>query len=214
MLRSRRWPFSQTLVGAWHKETLPRAFHRKGRRPGRVWNAGLVTQNPGARPTFLTADVDSGTFRLRHAQRADLRAIVGLLADDSLGAARERGEDFAPYEEAFEAIDADPSHLLIVGDLVPAGEASGPVVATFQLSFLPGISRRGAWRSQIEGVRVAGSLRGQGIGNLMVQWAIDESRRRGCTLMQLTTHKTRTAAHRFYERLGFDASHEGMKLRL
>ena len=88
------------------------------------------------------------------------------------------------------------------------------MVATFQLSFLPGISRQGAWRSQIEAVRVDGSLRGQGIGNLMVRWAIDESRRRGCTLMQLTTHKSRTAAHRFYERLGFDASHEGMKLTL
>lgn len=120
----------------------------------------------------------------------------------------------APYEQAYAAIDADPSHLLIVGEVVPPGTAAGPVVATFQLSFLPGISRQGAWRSQIEAVRVAGSLRGQGIGNLMVRWAIDESRRRGCTLMQLTTHKSRTAAHRFYERLGFDASHEGMKLTL
>ena len=88
------------------------------------------------------------------------------------------------------------------------------MVATFQLSFLPGISRRGAWRSQIEGVRVAASVRGQGIGNLMMQWAIDESRRRGCTVMQLTTHKSRTAAHRFYGRLGFAADHEGMKLPL
>ncbi|MBT2533655.1 GNAT family N-acetyltransferase [Arthrobacter sp. ISL-48] len=162
----------------------------------------------------MTSDVDGGTFRLRHASPADLPAIVGLLADDSLGAARESGEDLAPYEKAFKAIDADPSHLLAVGELVPASVDSGSVVATFQLTFLPGISRRGSWRSQIEGVRVAGSLRGQGIGNLMVQWAIDESRRRGCTLMQLTTHKTRTDAHRFYERLGFDASHEGMKLLL
>jgi GNAT superfamily N-acetyltransferase len=119
-----------------------------------------------------------------------------------------------PYERAFEAIDADPSHLLVVGELLPASGAPGPVVATFQLSFLPGISRKGSWRSQIEAVRVADSLRGQGIGKLMVQWAIDESRRRGCAMMQLTTHKTRTAAHRFYERLGFDASHEGMKLTL
>jgi GNAT superfamily N-acetyltransferase len=88
------------------------------------------------------------------------------------------------------------------------------VVATFQLCFLPGISRQGSWRSQIEGVRVAASLRGQGIGKLMVQWAIDESRRRGCSTMQLTTHKSRTDAHRFYAQLGFDASHEGMKLTL
>jgi GNAT superfamily N-acetyltransferase len=173
-----------------------------------------MTRNPGAVTPLLTADVDGGTFRLRHALSADLPAIVALLADDSLGAARELSQDMAPYERAFEAIDADPSHLLAVGEFAPVGATEGPVVATFQLSFLPGISRQGSWRSQIEGVRVAGRLRGLGIGNLMVQWAIDESRRRGCTLMQLTTHKTRKAAHRFYERLGFDASHEGMKLTL
>ncbi|MGM9471964.1 GNAT family N-acetyltransferase [Pseudarthrobacter sp. YS3] len=165
-------------------------------------------------PPLLTADVDGGTFRLRRALRTDLPVIVQLLADDSMGAAREHAGDMVPYERAFAAIDADPSHLLVVGELVPAGAVAGPVVATFQLSFLPGMSRQGSWRSQIEGVRVAGSLRGKGIGNLMVQWAIGESRRRGCTLMQLTTHKARTAAHRFYERLGFDASHEGMKLTL
>ncbi|HJW01296.1 MAG TPA: GNAT family N-acetyltransferase [Arthrobacter sp.] len=173
-----------------------------------------MTRNPGALPLLLTADVDGGIFRLRVASSADLPAIVGLLADDSLGAGRERSEDMEPYERAFAAIDADPSHLLVVGDLVPPGAVDGPVVATFQLSFLPGISRQGSWRSQIEGVRVAGSLRGQGIGNVMVQWAIGESRRRGCSMMQLTTHKSRTAAHRFYERLGFAASHEGMKLTL
>jgi GNAT superfamily N-acetyltransferase len=163
---------------------------------------------------LLTSDVDGGTFRLRHATREDLPAIVRLLADDTFGAGREAQEDMAPYECAFEVIDADPRHLLVVGELVPHGEAAGSVVATFQLSFLPGISRQGAWRSQIEGVRVAHSLRSQGIGKLMVEWAIDESRRRGCTLLQLTTHKSRTDAHRFYKRLGFEASHEGMKLRL
>lgn len=173
-----------------------------------------MIQNPDALPALLHADVDGGTFRLRHASRSDLAAIVRLLVDDSMGAAREDGEDQAPYEAAFAAIDADPSHLLVVGELLPAGDASGPVVATFQLSFLPGISRRGSWRAQIEGVRVAGSLRGKGIGNLMVQWAIQESRSRGCTMVQLTTHKTRTDAHRFYRRLGFDMSHEGMKLTL
>lgn len=173
-----------------------------------------MTESQAAVPFFLTADVDGGIFRLRQASPADLPAIVRLLADDSLGAGRERAGDMAPYERAFAAIDADPSHLLIVGELLPAGNAQAPVVATFQLSFLPGISRQGAWRAQIEGVRVADSLRGQGLGNVMVQWAIDESRRRGCTLMQLTTHKTRRAAHRFYERLGFEASHEGMKLPL
>ena len=183
-------------------------------RPGRLWNAGVVNRNPGALPPLLTSDVDGGTFRLRHAARADLPAIVALLADDSLGAGRERGGDMAPYERAFAAIDADPCHLLVVGDHVPPGTDEGPVVATFQLSFLPGISRQGSWRSQIEGVRVAASLRGQGVGKLMVEWAIAESRRRGCSMMQLTTHKSRTDAHRFYSQLGFDASHEGMKLAL
>ena len=173
-----------------------------------------MTPDPDAPTPLLTADVDGGTFRLRPAVSADLPAIVALLADDSLGAAREQGLDMAPYERAFEAIDADPCHLLVVGELVRPGAVAGPVVATFQLGFLPGISRQGSWRAQIEGVRVAGSLRGQGLGNLMVQWAIDESRRRGCTLIQLTTHKSRTAAHLFYENLGFESSHEGMKLTL
>lgn len=173
-----------------------------------------MTRNPAAQPSLLTADVDGGTFRLRTAARADLPAIVQLLAEDSLGAARENVWDMEPYERAFAAIDGDPAHLLVVGEVVPRGTENGSVVATFQLTFLPGISRQGSWRSQLEGVRVAGSLRGQGIGYVMVQWAIEESRRRGCSMMQLTTHKSRTAAHRFYERLGFDASHEGMKLTL
>lgn len=173
-----------------------------------------MSETAGAPEPLLTADVGRGTFRLRHATRADLPAIVQLLADDALGAGREAGQDMEPYERAFDAIDADPRHLLVVGELVPHGEAAGAVVATFQLSFLPGISRHGAWRSQIEGVRVADTLRGQGIGNLMITWAIDESRRQGCSLVQLTTHKTRTAAQRFYQRLGFEGSHEGMKLTL
>ena len=173
-----------------------------------------MTCSPDALSPLLTADVDGGTFLLRRARQGDLPAIVDLLADDAMGAGREHAGEMEPYERAFAAIDADPRHLLVVGELVRDGAAEGPVAATFQLSFLPGISRRGAWRSQIEGVRVAAGVRGQGIGNLMVQWAIDESRRRGCTLMQLTTHKSRTAAHRFYERLGFEAGHEGMKLSL
>ncbi|XAS69784.1 GNAT family N-acetyltransferase [Micrococcaceae bacterium Sec5.7] len=185
---------------------------------------------------MLAFDVDGGTFRLRPARRsdlpdvvrlladdqlgatredsADLPAILQLLADDQLGAAREDLSELAPYADAFEAIDADPAHLLLVGELVPAGAGGSSVVATFQLSFLPGLSRRGSWRSQIEAVRVSGALRGRGVGAAMVQWAIGESRSRGCTLMQLTTDKSRVDAHRFYERLGFAASHEGMKLKL
>ena len=156
----------------------------------------------------MTAAVEGGTFSLRRARRGDLPRILALLADDQLGAVRESADDPAPYERAFDAIDADPAHLLVVGEL------NGEVVATFQVSCIPGLSRKGSWRSQIEAVRVSGELRGQGVGALMIQWAIDQARERGCSLVQLTTDKSRVAAHRFYERLGFVASHEGMKLKL
>jgi len=156
----------------------------------------------------MTAAVEGGTFSLRRARKGDLPRILALLADDQLGAVRESVDDLAPYELAFDAIDADPAHLLVVGEL------DGEVVATFQLSYLPGLSRKGSWRSQIEAVRVSGELRGQGVGALMIQWAVDQARERGCSLVQLTTDKSRVAAHRFYERLGFVASHEGMKLKL
>jgi ribosomal protein S18 acetylase RimI-like enzyme len=156
----------------------------------------------------MTAAVEGGTFSLRRARRGDLPRILALLADDQLGAVRESADDPAPYERAFDAIDADPAHLLVVGEL------DGEVVATFQVSYVPGLSRKGSWRSQIEAVRVSGELRGQGVGALMIQWAIDQARERGCSLVQLTTDKSRVAAHRFYERLGFVASHEGMKLKL
>lgn len=167
-----------------------------------------MTTDSAATPALLTAVVDAGTFTLRRAAKADLPAILGLLADDQLGGSRENPGDLAPYEAAFDAIDADPAHLLVVGEL------GGVVVATFQLSYLPGLSRKGSWRSQIEAVRVSKELRGQGVGALMIEWAIDQARARGCTLVQLTTDKSRTAAHRFYERLGFVSSHEGMKLSL
>jgi len=117
-------------------------------------------------------------------------------------------EDLAVYQAAFEAIDRDPAHLLIVAQ-------SGPdVVATMQLSFLPGLARRGALRAQIEAVRVHEAYRNLGLGAALFTWAINESRRRQCALVQLTTDKSRTSAHRFYERLGFAATHEGMKLIL
>jgi len=168
----------------------------------------VVTTESGAEPALLTFAVEHGTFTLRRAREGDLPQILALLADDQLGATRESMDDPAPYQRAFEAIDADPSHLLVVGEL------KGEVVATFQLSYIPGLSRKGSWRAQIEAVRVSDALRGQGVGGVMVQWAIDQARERGCSLMQLTTDKSRVAAHRFYERLGFVASHEGMKLLL
>lgn len=149
----------------------------------------------------------------RRAVRADVVGIVALLADDPLGVHREslvhrESPDVAPYLAAFDMVDADPGQLLLVGEL------AGDIVATYQLSFIPGLARGGALRAQIEAVRVAESLRGTGVGSAMVHWAIDEARRRGCALVQLTTDKSRVAAHRFYERLGFTASHEGMKLGL
>ncbi|BCW47319.1 GNAT family N-acetyltransferase [Arthrobacter sp. StoSoilB5] len=167
-----------------------------------------MTPDSAAASALLTVDVGSGTFSLRRATKADLPRILALLIDDQLGATRENLDDLAPYERAFDAIDGDPAHLLVVGEL------NGEVVATFQLSFLPGLSRKGSWRAQIEAVRVSEVLRGQGVGAVMIQWAIDQARERGCSLVQLTTDKSRVAAHRFYERLGFVASHEGMKLKL
>ena len=152
-----------------------------------------------------------GRVALRLARRDDVPAIVALIAADQLGATRDGvrdDADLAAYTAAFEAIDADPAHLLVVA------ESGGEVVGTMQLSFLPGLARRGALRAQIEAVRVAQSTRGSGLGAAMMTWAVDEARRRGCALVQLTSDKSRTDAHRFYQRLGFVASHEGMKLTL
>jgi GNAT superfamily N-acetyltransferase len=151
------------------------------------------------------------TVVLREAVRGDLPAIVELLVDDQLGASRDGATtdaELQPYLRAFNAIDADPAHLLLVAT------DRGQVVATLQLSIIPGLARRGALRAQIEAVRVRKDYRSRGLGAAMFEWAINESRRRGCALVQLTTDKSRADAHRFYERLGFIASHEGLKLAL
>ena len=145
---------------------------------------------------------------LRRAREDDLAAILALLVADQLGATREDAADLEPYAAAFATIDADPAQLLMVAD------DAGEIVGTFQLSFIPGLARRGALRAQIEAVRVRADHRGSGLGTTMMEWAIDEARRRGCALVQLTSDRSRTEAHRFYERLGFAASHVGYKLRL
>ena len=145
---------------------------------------------------------------VRQATVTDLPAITALLADDEIGAARETPHDRAPYDESFAAIAADPNQLLVVG------ERCGQIVATMQLTFIPGLSRRGTWRAQIEGVRVASSARGDGLGEALMRWAIEQARSRGCALAQLTSDARRQDAHRFYERLGFVASHTGFKLPL
>lgn len=159
--------------------------------------------------TLGVLQVGDASLVLRRAVEADVAAVVDLLGDDRLGAAREsRVDDLEPYLVAFRAIDADPAHLLLVAD------DDTRVVATMQLTFLPGLARRGALRAQIEAVRVHRDFRSRGLGAAMFEWAIAESRRRGCALVQLTTDKARTDAHRFYARLGFVNSHEGLKLLL
>jgi GNAT superfamily N-acetyltransferase len=155
--------------------------------------------------------VQGKTVTLRRAAAEDVPAIVDLLAADQLGATRDgvsSEEDLQHYLSAFDAIDADPAHLLLVA-------ADGvQVLATMQVSFLPGLARRGALRAQIEAVRVRDDHRSRGLGAALFQWAIEEARRRQCALVQLTTDKSRADAHRFHERLGFVASHEGLKLKL
>ncbi|MBU1538382.1 MAG: GNAT family N-acetyltransferase [Alphaproteobacteria bacterium] len=146
----------------------------------------------------------------RRARAADLPAIIALLADDPLG--REREDVSLPpapaYEAAFAAIDSDPNQLLAVMT------EDDRVVGTLQITFIPGLSRQGALRGQIESVRIAADRRGGGLGRRVFEWAISECRSRGCSLVQLTTDQGRPDAHRFYEQLGFVASHLGFKKAL
>ncbi len=138
----------------------------------------------------------------------DLDAVVGMLADDPLGAQRESPDDLTPYRAALRRLADDPNQHVVVA------VREGRVVGTLQLTVIPGLSRRGATRSVIEAVRVHADERGSGLGTQLIQWAVDESRRQDCQLVQLTSDATRQDAHRFYERLGFTASHVGFKLAL
>ncbi|MFE7854980.1 GNAT family N-acetyltransferase [Streptomyces sp. NPDC057403] len=149
-----------------------------------------------------------GDLEIRPATADDIPEIVAMLADDPLGAQRESPDDLAPYVAALERLTADPHQHLIVA------VREGRVVGTLQLTIIPGLSRRGATRSIIEAVRIHADERGSGLGTRLIEWAIDASRREGCQLVQLTSDSTRTDAHRFYERLGFTASHVGFKLPL
>ncbi|MEV8439547.1 GNAT family N-acetyltransferase [Actinosynnema sp. NPDC051121] len=145
---------------------------------------------------------------IRRATAEDVPAIVAMLADDELGARRETPDDLAPYLRAFAEVDAAGHEVLVVA------ERDGEVVGTLQLTVLRGLSRAGASRAQVEGVRVAASARRQGLGEELMRWAIEEARARGCVVVQFTSDKTRGDAHRFYRRLGFAQSHEGFKLAL
>jgi len=147
---------------------------------------------------------------IREATIDDLPAIIRLLAEDFLGSRRERLENPLPesYTKAFREIESDPNNELIVAEL------NGEIIGTLQLNYTPSLSFRGSKRSTVESVRVDARYRGQGIGREMMLWAIERAREKGCTSMQLTSHKERKDAHRFYEKLGFKATHVGMKIGL
>ena len=153
---------------------------------------------PEAAPTFRRARAD------------DVPDIVRLLADDPLGATRERYESPLPesYARAFRAIEQDANNELVVAC---RGER---VVGVLQLTYVPSLTYQGGWRALIEGVRVDSGERSQGLGKTLFEWAIARARERGCHMVQLTTDKARPDAKRFYESLGFVASHEGLKLHL
>jgi len=146
----------------------------------------------------------------RAAREEDLPDIIELLADDPLGSARDDAS--LPlddrYAAAFVAISHDANQLMAVA------EQGSCVIGCLQLSFIPGLTRKGAWRGQIEGVRIAAACRGKGFGQEFFDWAIRQCRERNCALVQLSTDVARPEAKRFYESLGFEASHVGMKLVL
>ncbi|MFG2974818.1 GNAT family N-acetyltransferase [Streptomyces sp. NPDC048331] len=151
---------------------------------------------------------DTPELTIRPAIEADVPAIVAMLADDPLGATRESPDDLTPYLAALKRLTDDPNQHLVVA------VRADRVVGTLQLTIVPGLSRKGATRSIIEGVRVHADERGSGLGTRFVEWAVEKSRAENCALVQLTSDATRTDAHRFYERLGFTASHVGFKLQL
>jgi ribosomal protein S18 acetylase RimI-like enzyme len=148
------------------------------------------------------------TPTFRRAIREDVPAIAALLADDALGSGREDLSDPAPYLAAFDHIDADPRNLLAVAEI------DGVVLGCLQMTFVPGLSNQGAEFALVQAVRVDASLRGRGVGQAFMQWAMDQARARGCAAIELFTHKTRTDAQRFYARLGFEPSHVGMRRAL
>ena len=149
-------------------------------------------------------------LNFRAARSADLEALIGLLADDPLGATREiPPPPLDPrYAQAFAAIDADPNNELVVL------EVDDRLAGLMQLTFIPYLTHTGSWRCLVEGVRVAREFRGRGLGTRLLEHAVGRARERGCSLVQLTSDKQRPDALRFYEALGFRATHEGFKLKL
>ena len=182
----------------------PSRSGRDGGDGGGAKNEERRTKNEGRRV------VSDGGGSIRPARRDDVGRIVELLVDDDLGATRERLADPLPesYLTAFDAIDSDPNQDLVVL------ETDGMVVGTLQLSIIPYLTYQGRRRGMIEAVRIDREHRGTGLGERLVRWAIERARDRECHVVQLTTDKSRPEALRFYERLGFASSHEGMKLHL
>ena len=149
-------------------------------------------------------------LKFRQAAREDLPEIVRMLADDFLGQTRERCENPLPesYIKAFEEIAADKNNELVIAEI------DGAIVGTLQITFTPSISFQGGKRATVESVRVDEKYRGRGIGKELMKWAINRAREENCFAVQLTTNADRADAHRFYENLGFNGSHLGMKLYL
>ena len=146
----------------------------------------------------------------RRATETDVPAIIKMLADDRLGASREAlgAESLPRYLDAFRVIDADANQFLLVVD------DGKEIVGTLQLTFIVGLARGGLKRGLVEAVRVASDRRGEKIGEAMIAWVLDKCRHERCGIVQLTTDKSRTDAHRFYDRLGFEPSHIGYKMML
>lgn len=153
---------------------------------------------------------DEHEVAFRIATEQDLDRIVHMLADDVLGNTRERYEQPLPecYHKAFQAIDSDPNNELVVAC------HNDKIVGVQQITFTPYLTRQGGWRATIEGVRIASLARGRGIGSQLIEWAVERAKERGCQIVQLTTDKTREDALHFYKHLGFEDSHEGLKLHL
>jgi GNAT superfamily N-acetyltransferase len=150
------------------------------------------------------------TLIYREAQLQDLSSLIHMLADDELGQTRE--DDSIPpnqnYIDAFKSISCDPNNELIVV------QDEGHIVGMLQLTFIPYLSHIGSWRCLIESVRIHSAYRGKGLGTEFFQWAIERAKDKNCRMLQLTSDKQRISALRFYENLGFKASHEGFKLKL
>jgi GNAT superfamily N-acetyltransferase len=149
-------------------------------------------------------------IKFRLATEQDLVKVVEMLADDELGREREHFIQPLPesYIKAFHAITSDPNNELVVA------YQGNEVIGVQQITFTPYITHQGGWRATIEGVRTTSSVRGKGVGTELIKWAIQRATERGCHLIQLTTDKQRVDALRFYERLGFKSTHEGLKMKL